>query len=177
MTGQVVVENSSAQPCDESALLEQAEFLLSALHLHPDCALAISLVDPDEMSELHERWMGEPGATDVLSFPMDELTLPGPGQTAEAGILGDIVICPQVALDQGLRAGHGLAGELALLLTHGVLHLLGMDHADPAEREAMFTLQAELISAWQAKSGMSAIRVPDPGVPDPVTRADAAGRP
>jgi probable rRNA maturation factor len=131
------------------ALVDQARFMMRALGLHPDVELAISLVDPAEMADLHLRWMDLPGPTDVLSFPMDELRVPGPGEHPAPGVLGDVVICPQVAQEQGARAGHGLAGELELLLTHGILHLLGHDHAEPAEHAAMFGLQDELLDAWR----------------------------
>jgi probable rRNA maturation factor len=146
----VGVDNRSAEPVDEPRLVAQAQFVLDWLCLHPDTELAISLVDPAEIADLHERWMDLPGPTDVLSFPMDELRVPAPGQPAEPGVLGDVVICPQVAAEQGAQAGHGLAGELELLLTHGILHLLGHDHAEPEEHAVMFGLQDELLAAWRA---------------------------
>jgi len=95
--------------------------------------------------------MDLPGPTDVLSFPMDELRTPQPGESAEPGVLGDVVICPQVAREQGEAAGHGLTGELELLLTHGILHLLGHDHAEPAEKKVMFDLNDKIIAAWSAR--------------------------
>jgi probable rRNA maturation factor len=148
--GHVDVDNRSAQPVDESRLVAQAQFVLDRLGMHPDTELAISLVDPAEIAELHERWMDLPGPTDVLSFPMDELRVPEPGQPAEPGVLGDVVMCPQVAAEQGAQAGHGLVGELELLLTHGILHLLGHDHAEPQEHAVMFGLQDELLAGWRA---------------------------
>ena len=93
-------------------------------------------------------WRREPGPTDVLSFPMDDLRVPEPGEVAEAGILGDVVICPQVAARQGEAAGHGRDAEMELLLTHGVLHLLGHDHAEPDEHVEMFGLQDDLLRSW-----------------------------
>jgi probable rRNA maturation factor len=145
-----VDDRSSAQVAPEP-LVALARFLLDRLGMHPDTELSISLVDVDEMTDLHVRWMDLPGPTDVLSFPMDELRAPGPGAPAEAGLLGDVVICPQVAREQGEQAGHGLTGELELLLTHGVLHLLGHDHAEPEEHAVMFGLQEELLGAWRAR--------------------------
>ncbi len=145
----VEVENRSALPIESAPLVAQAEFLLDRLGLHPDVELAISLVDPAEIAALHERWLELPGPTDVLSFPMDELRVPQPGQVASPGMLGDVVICPQVADEQGAAAGHGLAGELELLLIHGILHLLGHDHAEPEEHAVMFTLQDNLLAAWR----------------------------
>ncbi len=147
----VEVDNRSAVDLDGAPLVAQAEFMLARLALHPDVELAISLVDPEEIAELHLRWMDLPGPTDVLSFPMDELRAPAAGGDGEPGMLGDVVICPQVAAEQGAEAGHGLPGELELLLTHGILHLLGHDHAEPEEHAAMFGLQDELLAAWRGQ--------------------------
>ena len=145
----VEVDERSGSPVDVDSLVALARFLLERLGLHPDTELSISLVDPEEMEQLHQRWLGLPGPTDVLSFPMDELRVPSPGEQPEPGVLGDVVICPQVALQQGAEAGHGLAAELELLLTHGILHLLGHDHAEPEEHALMFGLQDELLRAWR----------------------------
>jgi probable rRNA maturation factor len=147
----VEVDNRSSVPVDPAPLVAQAGYLLEHLGLHPDVELAISLVDPEEITELHVRWMDLPGPTDVLSFPMDELRVPDPGQAPEPGMLGDVVICPQVAAEQGEVAGHGRAAELELLLTHGILHLLGHDHAEPEEHAVMFALQDELLAAWRGQ--------------------------
>ena len=145
----VEVDDRSSARVDPAPLVAQAQFLVERLGLHPETELSLSLVDVAEMTELHVRWMDLPGPTDVLSFPMDELRVPGPGESAEPGVLGDIVLCPQVAAEQGEAAGHGLSGELELLLTHGVLHLLGHDHAEPEEHAVMFALQDELLRAWR----------------------------
>ena len=148
---EVEVDNRSAVAVDPAPLVAQAEFMLDRLGLHPEVELDISLVDTDEITALHVRWMDLPGPTDVLSFPMDELRVPQPGQAAQPGMLGDVVICPQVAAEQGEQAGHGLPGELELLLTHGILHLLGHDHAEPEEHAVMFGLQDELLAAWRGR--------------------------
>lgn len=152
--------------CDAPGLVDQARFLLDRLGLHPECELVISLVGEPEMAELHERWLGEPGPTDVLSFPMDELTIPSAGQAGEPGVMGDVVLCPAVAARQAAAAGHSLDAELALLLTHGILHLLGHDHEHPEEHRVMFQLQASLLQAWQAQGGPT-VRLPSTGVPAP----------
>ena len=112
--------------------------------LHPDCDLAISIVDEARISELHEEWMDLKGPTDVLSFPMDELIPDSP----DPGIVGDIVLCPQFALAQ---AKNGLEAELHLLTIHGILHCLGYDHADPDEEKIMFDLQESILAKWQAR--------------------------
>jgi probable rRNA maturation factor len=110
------------------------------------------------MSDLHERWMGEPGPTDVLAFPMDELRPPHlDGNRAdlgpEPGLLGDVVLCPQVAAEQAEKAGHSTQDELELLCVHGILHLLGYDHAEPEEHAVMFGTQHQLLKAWHETKG------------------------
>lgn len=146
----VVVVDASGAGVADAPLAAQAEFQLAQLGVHPDSELSVRLVGQAEMTDLHERWMGEPGPTDVLSFPMDELRAPAPGESAEPGVLGDVVICPQVAARQAAAAGHTTADELALLLTHGILHLLGHDHAVPEEHREMFGLQDQLLASWRA---------------------------
>jgi probable rRNA maturation factor len=143
-------DDSGSEWVDVALLQRQAAFLLDRLHLDPDADLSILLVDEDEMSRLHVEWMGEPGPTDVMSFPMDDVRAGDPAGPRVKGILGDIVLCPAVAARQGDAAGHGADAELALLLTHGVLHLLGHDHADPQDHDRMFTLQAQLLNEWMA---------------------------
>jgi probable rRNA maturation factor len=138
---------------DADALVAQAQFVLAHLGLHPDTELAISLVDVEEMAALHEQWLDLPGPTDVLSFPMDELRIPEPGAVAGPGVLGDVVLCPVVAAEQAAAAGHGVAAELELLLAHGILHLLGHDHAEPEEHAVMFGLQDQLLVAWREAGG------------------------
>lgn len=127
-----------------------ARFLLAALQLHVRTELSIAYVSWGEMERLHLQYMDEPGATDVLSFPMDELRRPAAGELAVAGALGDIVICPEFAAKQ-VAAGGLLVDELDLLLCHGILHLLGYDHAEPLEHAEMFGLQSELLEAWRKR--------------------------
>ena len=147
------IDDSSDREWVDSELLQrQAAYLLDRLHLHPDVDLSLVLVDEDEMARLHLPWMDEPGPTDVMSFPMDDLQAGDPAGPRVEGVLGDIVLCPAVAERQGEAAGHGAQTEMALLLTHGVLHLLGHDHAEPDEHERMFTLQAALLDEWLSAS-------------------------
>lgn len=161
----VEVANESGVVVDEQALIRVARHVLDRMGVSPLAELSLLLVDAPQMEKLHVRWMGEPGPTDVLAFPMDELDLRGSrgvGQGHGAGgdeqeesgpaVLGDVVLCPEVAERQGLDAGHGTEAELQLLCTHGVLHLLGYDHGDPQEHAEMFSLQAELLSSWTAAS-------------------------
>ena len=142
------VSNESGIVCDDEALGRLAVFLLQRLGLHSEDELGITLVDLDRMTTLHEDWMNEPGATDVLSFPIDELRIPEPGAAAEQGILGDIVLCPEFLGPQCQASGRTLDGELQFLVTHGVLHLIGFDHVTQEEYDAMFALQDELLDEW-----------------------------
>lgn len=112
--------------------------------IHPDCELNIRIVNEDEMSELHLKWMDLAGPTDVLSFPMDELK-PN-SKTKGPGIVGDLVLCPSFAEKNGKQS---LVKELELLTVHGVLHLLGFDHAKKSEEDAMFKLQDEILENWR----------------------------
>lgn len=147
------VNNESGTQVDELRLMQLAEFALAALRIHPQAELSILLVDEDAMAELHQRFMDLPGPTDVMSFPMDELRSPEPGETAPRGMLGDIVICPQFTSAQAPENGREPAEELEYLLIHGLLHLLGHDHAEPAERAAMFGLNDRIISDWRRAKG------------------------
>jgi probable rRNA maturation factor len=98
--------------------------------------------------------MGKKGPTDVLAFPMDELEIdrgPGPESDSEPALLGDVVLCPTVAQAQAKTAGHRTEDEMHLLTVHGILHLLGYDHAEPEEEKEMFGLQGKLLESWRAQ--------------------------
>ena len=146
----IEITNESGITTDETVLLRLMEHNFSELHVSPDADVAILLVDEGAMEALHVQWMDEPGPTDVLSFPMDELRPGTEEQPTPPGLLGDIVLCPQVAEGQAQTAGHSTLDELILRTTHGLLHLLGFDHAEPEEEREMFGLQRELITAFQA---------------------------
>jgi probable rRNA maturation factor len=156
----IEVDNETAYDVDARALVSVARHVLDRLGVHPLAEVAISLVDVDRMTELHVQWMDEPGPTDVMAFPMDELdvrTARASGRPLDARpddtgplVLGDVVLCPDVAAKQAVEAGHSTADELALLTTHGVLHLLGFDHGEPEEHTEMFDLQGELLASWKA---------------------------
>ncbi|WP_067479831.1 rRNA maturation RNase YbeY [Actinomadura hibisca] len=150
----IEVLNESGVGVDEQALARLARHVLDGMRVHPLAELSLLLVDEEAMTELHVKWMDEPGPTDVLSFPMDELR---PGHLADAddddeadpGLLGDVVLCPAVAERQAKTAGHSTEAELELLTAHGILHLLGYDHAEPEEHKEMFGLQDELLASWR----------------------------
>lgn len=152
----IEVNNESGDEVDERLLADLSRFVLDRLRIHPQAELSLLLVDVKAMEALHRQWMDEPGPTDVLSFPMDELRPGSDDQEPEPGLLGDVVLCPQVARGQAEKAGHTTADELHLLCTHGILHLLGFDHAEAEERARMFGLQRELLADWRARPATGA---------------------
>ena len=161
----IEIANESGVDVDEPQLAGLARHVLDDMRVHPLAELSVLLVDEPAMTELHVRWMGEEGPTDVLAFPMDELRLPQPGSThgdhgssdpdAVDVLLGDVVICPQVAAAQAAAADHDVQDEIDLLCTHGILHLLGYDHAEPEEHATMFGLQDRLLASWRAERSTS----------------------
>jgi probable rRNA maturation factor len=146
----IEVNNESGVDVDETEIVGLARHVLTRMHVHPQAELSVVLVDEPAMEQLHVQWMDEPGPTDVLSFPMDELRPGAEGEDSPAGLLGDVVLCPQVAARQAVTAGHGTQDELLLLTTHGILHLLGYDHAEPDEEREMFGLQRRLLLEFLA---------------------------
>jgi probable rRNA maturation factor len=146
----VEVNNESGYDVDGAEFAALARYVLDEMHVHPQTDLSILLVGTDVMTDLHVKWMDEPGPTDVLSFPMDELRPGREGDPTPAGLLGDVVLCPEVAAQQARAAGHSTAEELLLLTTHGILHLLGYDHAEPEEEKEMFALQRRLLLTFLA---------------------------
>jgi probable rRNA maturation factor len=126
---------------------------MGELRVHPQADLCITLVDEAAMETLHVQWMDLPGPTDVMSFPMDELRPGREEQEPQEGVLGDIVLCPAVAAKQATEAGHATEEELLLLTTHGILHLLGFDHAEADEEREMFELQRQLLLTFLATRG------------------------
>jgi probable rRNA maturation factor len=136
---------------EEHELAECARHVLDAMHVHPQAELSVLLVDEDAIAALHERWMDLPGPTDVMSFPMDELRPGREGAPSGPGLVGDVVLCPQVAARQAEAAGHPVAEEVLLLTVHGTLHLLGYDHAEPEEEREMFALQRRLLLEFLAR--------------------------
>ncbi|MGQ0465753.1 MAG: rRNA maturation RNase YbeY [Sporichthyaceae bacterium] len=146
--------NESGHEVDTEALLDLVRHVLDEMGIHPLAELSLLLVDAHAMEQLHVQWMDEPGPTDVLAFPMDELR-PGRRDDPEAdpGLLGDVVLCPEVAAKQAAAAGHSTADELHLLATHGMLHLLGYDHADAETEAEMFAEQRRLLAAWHSGRG------------------------
>src|SRR6266498_1694240 len=127
----IEIANESGVEVDSDAILAVARHALDEMGVNPLAELSILLVDADYMAELNHRWMDADGPTDVLAFPMDEGSVdhgPGEGSTGEPALLGDIVLCPEMAAKQAVEAGH----------------------AEPDEEREMFSLQARLLDSWRA---------------------------
>lgn len=146
----IEVNNESSVEVDEQRLIQLGAFALQELRIHPQAELSILLVDEATMADYHQRFMNLPGPTDVLSFPMDELRPPRDDEEPPEGLLGDIVLCPTITAAQAADHGRTPEAESDYLLVHGLLHLLGYDHAEPAEHAQMFGLNDQLIAAWDA---------------------------
>jgi probable rRNA maturation factor len=145
----IEVLNESGDDVPVKDLSRLSRFVMDRMRVHPQAELCIKLVDEATIAELNEQWMEKEGPTDVLAFPMDELRPGLVTEEPEEGVLGDLVLCPVVAARQAQGAGHGTADEIDLLTVHGILHLLGYDHAEPEEHREMFALQARLLAEWQ----------------------------
>jgi len=148
----IEIANESDTAVDEASVAAAARFTMDRMGVSPLAELSVLLVGSAVMADLHERWMDLPGPTDVMAFPMDEAAdaglLAGGRPDSPLGgpaLLGDIVLCPDVAAEQAVEAGHSVLDELHLLTVHGVLHLLGYDHADPAAEREMFALQEGIL--------------------------------
>jgi probable rRNA maturation factor len=146
----VTVIDEQDDPLQPGSLVELARTVMTAEGLPGDTELALHLVDPAKMAELNERHMGRRGPTDVLSFPIEDLT---PGRvlaTVPGGpppTIGDVVICPAVVRANAAASGADFEDELALMIVHGVLHLLGYDHVDDDDAELMEARERSLLAA------------------------------
>jgi len=145
----VDVLNESGVDVDVVGLTRLCRFAMRRMRLHPATELTLRLVDVDTIAVLNQQWMNASGPTDVLSFPMDELTPGRDDEESDEGYLGDIALCPQVAEQQAPAAGHGTQEEIDLLTVHGILHLLGYDHGTTTEHREMFGIQGRLLLEWQ----------------------------
>jgi probable rRNA maturation factor len=164
-----VADEQSDRPVDAGRYGDLAQKVLSDRGIRGEVELNVLFVDEQTIASLNERFLGKPGPTDVLSFPIeDELTAPvappagplpdlsGPGREGAAllaeqsmpTLLGDVVICPEVAWRNAPEHAGTYEEELALLLVHGILHLLGMDHEENEEAEAMEALERELLARY-----------------------------
>jgi probable rRNA maturation factor len=148
----IEILNESGRELDVQRLAALSRFVLDRMRVHPLAELCIKAVDEDTIAQLNSQWMEKDGPTDVLAFPMDELRPGLVNEDPEEGVLGDLVLCPDVAAGQAETAGHSVEAEVELLTVHGILHLLGYDHAEPDEHKEMFGLQDELLGEWRASS-------------------------
>ena len=149
----IEVLNESGLDLDVRRTQKLARFVMDRMRVHPLAELCVTAVDAETIAELNQKWMEKEGPTDVLAFPMDELRPGLVNEEPEEGVLGDLVLCAAVAERQAAEAGHSTRDEVHLLTVHGILHLLGYDHAEPDEHKEMFGLQATLLTAWQAGRG------------------------
>ncbi|MDO5048897.1 MAG: rRNA maturation RNase YbeY [Actinomycetaceae bacterium] len=149
----VEVVNETEFDIDVSEFRDIAEYVMTQMHVSTGSELSIIFIDPEPMEELHIKWLDLEGPTDVMSFPIDELRPGTADKITGAGMLGDIVICPQVARQQSINAGHSSVEEMLLLTVHGILHLLGFDHAEPEDEKVMFGLQRRLLLTFLATRG------------------------
>ena len=149
MTIEVIDESGHA--LDVQGLSTLSRFVMDRMRVHPQAELCIKAVDEATIAGLNEKWMEKEGPPDVLAFPMDELRPGLVNEELEEGMLGDLVLCPEVAERQAVTAGHSTEAEIELLTVHGILHLLGYDHAEPDEHKEMFGLQAQLLDEWRSR--------------------------
>ena len=141
----VFVANEQTQQVDEARLSRLATHVLQAEEVDEEAELSVLLVGSDHIRKLNARFAGDDYATDVLSFPMmedDESSL----------LLGDVVICPEIAATNAAKLGHDVARELDTLLVHGTLHLLGYDHDDEEEKARMEERQRDILAGFQASA-------------------------
>ena len=131
------VDNSSNFSIDEVSVKNYTKQMLQILKVNTKSDVSILFVNEDEMTKQHVRWMNESGPTDVMSFPMDDIVLQDSKLRKKQAILGDLIICPAVALKDAKEQGINPAYHLVFLLTHGVLHLLGQDHQEASQRVVM----------------------------------------
>ena len=140
----IEVTNTSGQLVPSDEITSLLTYAMGQLKLNVDCDLNVGFIDDEYMTQLHIKWMDEPGSTDVLSFPMDM-----PETEGEVVTLGDIMISPAFAQAQALTAGHSTEHEIYILATHGLLHIIGYDHAEPEEEKIMFALQEQIVEKWK----------------------------
>ncbi|MEO5653207.1 MAG: rRNA maturation RNase YbeY [Marmoricola sp.] len=170
----IEVLNESGLDLDALRTQRLARFVMDRMRVHPLAELCVTAVDEDTIAELNAKWMEKEGPTDVLAFPMDELRPGLVNEDPEEGVLGDLVLCPAVAARQAQEARHTTTDELDLLTVHGILHLLGYDHAEPDEHQEMFGLQARLLGEWLGHLA----RLPETAdIPEPADTSDTTDTP
>jgi probable rRNA maturation factor len=135
-------------PVDEPRWASLARSVLAEQHFDGDVELSVSFVGEPAMADLNRRFMGNEGPTDVLAFPIDsDESASGSITGGLPRLLGDVVICPAVAARNAPDHAGNYEDEVALLLVHGLLHVLGMDHAEDAQRDQMWQQERQLLTA------------------------------
>jgi len=156
----VEINNESGMAADEDALRELAQYVIGQMETHPLADLSMLLVDEAHMTNLHEKWMEEPGPTDVLSFP----SMASPSKSRQqASLAGDVAISADIARQNSHQLGHAAVEEIKILALHGILHLAGFDHerdnGEMARKELKLRrelgLPAALIERAQSERGPS----------------------
>lgn len=152
-------------PIDVARWVGLVELVLEAEQVPTGTEVSLLFVEEQTVAELNEHFLGRTGPTDVLAFPIDDDVVPGGRRPDEGGrgpgvpsgpsgpptLLGDVVVCPAVAVRQAAERGRPLDEEVALLVVHGTLHLLNYDHAEPAESTAMRRREQELLGRFRAR--------------------------
>ena len=160
-----VADEQSDHPVDSMRWLALAEHVLADEGVRGDAELSILFVDEQSMTDLNRRFNAKDGPTDVLAFPIDEEPVEG-GRSPDSGgtgpgyipsepsdmpkLLGDVVVCPAVAFRNAPQHAGTYDDEVALLVVHGILHLMGMDHHEDAEAEAMEAKEQQLLAKYHA---------------------------
>ena len=159
-------DEQTERPVDTRRWVRLAEEVLDAEGIKGDAELSLLFIDEQAMADLNKRFLGKDGPTDVLAFPIDDEPIEG-GRSPDSGgsrpmwmpaepddlpmLLGDVVICPAVAERNAPEHAGTYEDELALLVVHGILHLLGMDHLDDEEAEAMEQRERDLLARFHKR--------------------------
>ena len=146
MVSVLVTDEQDDQPVDTQRWVKLARSVLEAEGMTGSGELSMAFVDEGTMAELNRRFAGEEGPTDVLAFPIDDSD-PGDGTPS---MLGDLIICPAVAARNSPYHTGTYEDELALLVVHGILHLMGMDHLEAGEAREMQGRERELLDRFHA---------------------------
>lgn len=142
----IFIGGEPCTPQEAATLRALTADVLDALEVPAAMEVTVTCVDEDAIAALHAEHLGSEGPTDVLAFPVDA---PGEVRPGEPALLGDVVLCPSVAAAQASARAASRDEELEVLTVHGLLHLLGYDHAEPDERAAMFALTDELLARFR----------------------------
>ena len=133
--------NEQEMPVPEARLSALARHALDFLKIDEDAELSVLFVSPSHMRLLNQRFANEDKPTDVLAFPMME-------DEEEVLLLGDVVVCPEIARDNATSQDHSYERELEVLLVHGTLHLLGYDHQGPTDKSKMDDCLGQVIESF-----------------------------